>query len=310
MKILFVHHYLREKLHDFRGSIPILAQLFEKKGHNIKHIAKKEWSNFFNVYREFKPDMIITCGPIGGIIAIFKRVGLIKCKVVFHWGDNYAEIMGQKWGKNVISFLENSAVKYSDIVITISKYRLERGIKKFDKVDKKNIFYLSLGYNPKFLASAKKIKLPGKNKTKIVYAGEIAHTKNFDKIDELFNKLNNIDFIIIGSKECADEKTHPNVFYLGFKPPKEVYSYLKSSDFLLVTENNDSSLKLFEYQVFGKPIFVPRGRISKYLSLKNNIYYNDFSEIPALIKHPKKFKPQKIKTWGQISNDYLQIIQK
>src|SRR3989338_2390216 len=157
MKILFVTHYLRENLGKFRGSIPIISQLLEKNGNEIIHIANKEWLSFFKIYLAFKPDVIITCGTIGGIIGILNKFGLIKAKLVHHWGDNYIETMGEKWGSNLIGFLEKSAVKNSDTVITIAKSRVEKG-GKWGKICGKNLFYLPLGYNPDFMKKLKKTK--------------------------------------------------------------------------------------------------------------------------------------------------------
>ena len=59
-------------------------------------------------------------------------------------------------------------------------------------------------------------------------------------------KILNVDFIIIGLD--ANQKypeSKGNIFYLGWKEPEDIYSYLVSADFLLVTEDNDSSLKAF-----------------------------------------------------------------
>ncbi|MFH1452234.1 MAG: hypothetical protein ABIF88_03620 [archaeon] len=307
MKILFIHHYERNNLNKFRGSIPIISQLIERKN-EVKHIAKNEWFHFFKTYNNFKPDVIVTCGPVAGIITLLYRCKLIGSTIIFHWGDNYSEIMGQKWGKRLISFLEKSAVKYSDAVISISKYRFEKAKKEFDKTPLKNLFYIPLGYNKLFLKKSKKLLLPGKNKIKVVYSGEISKSKKFDEINKFFSKLSNIDFIFLGPNENIVLQKNKNVFYLGFKPPEEVYSYLKSADFLLITEDNDSSLKLFEYQVFGKPILAPYGRISKYLKLENNLYYHNFLDIPSLIKTTKIFKPMAIFTWEEISDKYFKII--
>jgi len=311
MRILFIHHSLKKNINKFRGSINIYSQLFKKNGHKVEIIPREGWSAFFKKYNSFKPNIIITCGPIAGFIALFNKLGLIKSKLIFHWGDNYEETANERWKRYFLRFLEELAVKYSDIIISISRYRLERGINEFNKKENKNIFYLPMGYNPNFLKKAKRIKLPGKNKIKVVYSGELSRVKKYPELKKAIEKLKKIDFVLVGGVENGEKtKNTQNSFYLGWKEPNEVYGHLLSADFLLLTEDNDSSSKLFEYQVLGKPVLAPRGKISKYLDFKNNLYYDGFLDISKLIKTKKKFKPQKIKAWDELSKKYLKIITK
>ncbi len=311
MRILFVSHTPKKDIKLYKGSHLIASHNFKKMGHKVEHVCREDWTKFFKIYNKFKPEVIIFVGVTAGAIALLKKFRLINCKTVFHWGDNYVEIMGKKYGENIIGFLENCAVKYSDIVLTMSKYRLERGIKEFNKVQDKNIFYLPQGYNPLFFRNSKKIKLPGKNNIKIVYAGELCKGKGFGNFLDKFEKLDNVDLILLGSelfKELPKDKE--NIFYIGWVTPNKVYSYLKSADFLLVTEDNDSSLKLFEYQLLGKPVLVPKGRISKYLDLKNNVYYNSFQDIKKIMYREYNFEKQKIDSWEDIGKKYMKIIRR
>jgi len=308
MKILFISHTLKKDINLYKGSHLIASHNFKEMGNKVKHVCREEWFSFFKIYNKFRPDIIISVGVTAGFIVWLKKLKLINCKTIFHWGDNYVEIMGEKWGKKIVRFLENSAVRYSDLVITISKYRLEKGIKEFKKIEGENIFYLPQGYNPSFLNNPK-IKLPGHNKIKIVYAGELFKEKRFGNFLEKFKKLRNVDLILLGAIRFKElPKDEKNIFYLGWISQEKVYSYLKSADFLLVTEDNDSSLKLFEYQVLGKPVLVPKGRISKYLNFKNNLYYTDFSDINKLIKNKYQLKKQKVNSWEEIGKKYLEII--
>jgi glycosyltransferase involved in cell wall biosynthesis len=311
MKILFIHHYKRENLGDYRGSIPILSQELEKKGHEVRHIAKKEWFGFHQIHKEFKPDIIVCCGQISGVFALLKRFWLIRTPIIFHWGDNYEEMQTKRWKKFVVGFLEKFAARHSDAVISISKYRYNKAITNYQRIENQDVFYIPLGYNPEFLKNAKKIPLPGTNKFKVIYAGEISNLKNFDRLKEIFGEPISVDFIILGPKEI-DLPTTDNVFYLGFKKPEEIYSYYKSGDFILVTEDNDSSLKLFEAQVFGKPVLCPTGRIATGLNFHNNVYYTNFEDIEKLIQHIGKnnraFTKTKIKSWSEIATEYEKIL--
>ena len=313
MRILFISHSPKEEISwKYTNSHMIHSRNLKNLGHEVAYIPKEDWKKITFMVRNYKPDVIITTGVIAGTVAWMKKLHLIKCKqLIYYWADNYEEIMGETHGKRLVRFLEKSAVKYSDKVITISKYRLEKGKKEFGKVEGKDIFYLPLGYNKTFLNNAKPQILPGSNKIKAVYCGGLTKSKGFPEIENEMEKISNIDFIIIG--DDVDRK-HPkdklNIFHLGWKNPEDIYSYLVSANFLLVTEDNDSSLKLFEYQVLGIPVLTKRGRISKYLNMKNCIFYDNFSEVKELIKTSRKFSRQKVKTWEDLSYNMLDIIRK
>jgi len=311
MRILFISHSPKEEISwKYTNSHMIHSKNFKALGHDVAYVPKEDWAKITFIIKNYQPDVVITLGVIAGTVAWLRKLHLIKIpKLVYYWADNYEEIMGESHGKRLVRFLERSAVKYSDKVISISKYRVERGIKEFKKTEGKDIFYLEQGYNKEFLTNAKPKLLPGENKIKVVYCGGLTKSKGFPQIENDIKDISNIDFIIIGDDV---NRKHPenkkNIFYLGWKDREDVYSYLISADFLLVTEDNDSSLKLFEYQVLGKPVLTPRGKISKYLNLNNCLFYNNFSEIKDLIKTDQKFTPQKIKTWEELSNEMLEII--
>ena len=305
MRILFISHSPKEEISwKYINSHMIHSKNFKAAGHEVDYIPKEDWKKITFMIRNYKPDVVITLGVIAGAVAWLRKLHMIKIpKLIYYWADNYEEVMSDEHSKWLIKFLEKSAVKHSDKVISISKYRVERGIKEFGKIAGENIFYLEQGYNKEFLANTKSKTLPGVNKIKIVYSGGLTKSKGFPQ------KISKVDFIIIGDDENSKyPKYKKNIFHLGWKEREDIYSYLISADFLLITEDNDSSLKLFEYQVLGKPILTPRGRISKYLNLKNCLFYNDFSEIGELVKTTRKFQPQRIKTWEELSNEILEII--
>ena len=56
-------------------------------------------------------------------------------------------------------------------------------------------------------------------------------------------------------------------------------------------------------------MLTPIGRISKYLDLKNCLFYDNFLDIKELIKTTKNFQPQRINTWDELSNKMLDIIE-
>ena len=171
MKILFISHSPRGEISwKYTNSHMIHSKNFKESGHDVAYVPREDWAKITFIVRNYKPDVVITLGAIGGTVAWLKRLHLIKIpKLIYYWADNYEEIMGEAHGKRLVRFLEKSAVKHSDKVISISKYRVERGVREFKKTNGKDIFYLEQGYNKEFLANAKQKQLPGKNKIKVVY---------------------------------------------------------------------------------------------------------------------------------------------
>lgn len=313
MKIQIVSHTIPENVPKLIGRWSIVPFYFSRKKNKVDYILKNEWLSVLSRYWSFKPDIIITIGPVGAVIAFLKKIGIIKVPIVHDWNDNYAELMGEKWGTKFVTFLERYTIRHSDIIITPSVYRLEKA-KKLGKRDGKTAFYVSHGAKDHFFKRYKKIKLPGKNAIKIVYVGQISRYKRVDELIKIVKDAQ-LDLILIGSNTLPENTlSSKNIFFLGEKKSEELPSFLVSADFLVVTEDNDSALKIMEYLALQKPILVPHGKIDYLSKLYPNItFYRSFQEIPVLVRQSRKKlfrKSKKIPSWEESVDYYLAILEK
>jgi len=291
------------------GSGDIIEYYFHKRGYKLDHIRREDWKNFWFRYRKFRPDIIMTSGPIGFLFTLLRKIGIIRVPVVHFWHDNYVETMGDKWGKTFIGFLESFIVKNSDAVITQSLYRYNR----CKKLGLKIFYYIPQGVHKALFKKFKKIKLPGRNKIKLLYTGTISKQKKVDKLIRAVNGKD-VDLILIGpeASNYFRKISKDNIYFLGLKRHKEIPSYLKSADILVLTEDNDSSLKFFEYAEVGKPILAPdRGRLkklSRYLKIRSEFYNfgNIMQKIKKSIKNKREFlnNSKKVKDWSEITEIY------
>lgn len=310
MKILIISHTIPENASKLEGRWSIIPENLKKKGFILDHVLRNEWSSFYLRYKSFKPDYVIAVGPIGAMIAFYKKIGLLKCPLIHDWNDNYSEIFGGPVERFLAGLMEKYAIKNSDFVITPSMYRYEKG--KIWQKRQDRIYFLPHGVKDHFFKKPKKITLPGTNKKKIIYVGELSKTKSVDK---LILSLNDqpADLILIGTeKQEMVSIARKNVYFLGKKRSIEVPNYLAAADYLVLTENNDSALKLMEYLAMGKTILAPTGRLDKFASFeKNIILYGDFEDISKIIGSKRKLKNKHSsypKTWRKITEMYKNLL--
>ena len=310
MRIQIISHTIKGNTDKLIGRWSIIPHYFRKQGNEVDHILRNEWSNFFERHNKFNPDVLITAGPIGALIGLMRRIGLVKVPVVHDWNDNYTDVFRGPIKSKIAGFLENFAVKSSDAVITPSIYRLNKG-KSLGKIENKTIFYLPHGVKEFFFKHHKPINLPGKNKTKILYVGEVAP---FKRIHLLIKELNNkpIDFIVIGNiDQSIKAESADNIHFIGKKPSEEVPRYLKSANFLVLTEDNDSALKLMEYLTTNVPILAPEGRLrlmKRYFP--RIIIYDNFKSIEKLLKEKSRVGKdnRKPEIWSNTVKKYISIL--
>lgn len=121
------------------------------------------------------------------------------------------------------------------------------------------------------------LDLKGRSKVlKIGYFGHLYKGRGIDLIVELAKACNFADFHIIGGTEEDKEKWErksreiPNIFFYGFIPPVDIYTYQTEMDILLAPYSDQvavsggrgnsskwmSPLKIFEYMASRKAIIV------------------------------------------------------
>ncbi|MEQ9006987.1 MAG: glycosyltransferase, partial [Ekhidna sp.] len=148
-------------------------------------------------------------------------------------------------------------------------------------------------------------KLPGKNKVKALYAGNLA-MKHLDwQILYQASKQNiDLDFVFIGSGGsilAAYNSTHvwkekimnlDNVFFLPPVSSDEIHSYLNAADILMVAyqqkhhKDQTDSHKILEYLNTGNPIVATFTAEYEGRNLLNMVYQNE--EWPGLVTNVAK----------------------
>jgi glycosyltransferase involved in cell wall biosynthesis len=269
-------------------------------------------------YLRFKPDILIVSGLIGFFPILFKKLKLIKKPIIYYWGDYFHEVMGKKWGPSKCAFMEFFCAKNASFVTTPSKY----------------LYYKSkiLGIKCKYIPHGiiddlhkikknplRELSSKQKNLLKFIYIGDIDEYKRVDKIINAAGGKNCILYLIGRTfNKGLIKNLAKNIVYLGELPQKETLSYVKACDFAVITADQDSALKMFEFIAMQKPILAFNGRINYVLTHRENAYLtNDFpkaisdilignKELPEkLSEGVKKFK---IKNWKEIVKEYNEII--
>ncbi|WPP52614.1 glycosyltransferase [Catalinimonas niigatensis] len=155
------------------------------------------------------------------------------------------------------------------------------------------------------------VSLPGNNKIKALYVGNLALKYiDWSLIELIIDKHPNVDFIFIGPKGKSNlsksdldwdnltVESYPNVFFTGSVPHNEVSHYLQKSDVLLLAYKADAYLKqlanphkLMEYFASGKIIvstytdeYKDKGHLLAMCS-RNEDYPDLFEEVISKIDH-------------------------
>ncbi len=297
MKIMFSTLSRKESPTNTKNTPYKLNRFMKKNGNktlfltlplNInKFFLFKYFFIFYFKYKKFSPEVIIGFHPIASIPLLLKKLKLISSPVVYYWWDFDMEIMGKRWGVDKIAFLEMYCVKNADVVFTNSLFQYNLG-KKLGI----NIFYFKQGVDEYFNENVKKIKLPGKNKFKALYIGNMNKFKNMPSLIKSFKGME-ADLILLG--EIAENLGVPypnNVYHISSVEHKKIPPYIKSADIVVCPSDQDGTLKMYEYIRMGKCILSKKGRINYVLNHDETTYStNSFKRAIQFLKdHPKVIK--------------------
>ena len=160
------------------------------------------------------------------------------------------------WNQN---FQLSKAAITADICFCTSEYIKNKLIQFNPRVHK-----INHGFNDS--SSEKDVQLPGKNKIKGFYAGnlDIAYL-DWELFEKMIFRFQDVDFIFAGSwtSEARKQKliSLDNFFYLGQLSPQDLPNYYKKADVLLVCYRSNEYLeqlanphKMMEYLGSGKMI--------------------------------------------------------
>lgn len=311
MRIQIISHN-KEKDSDsgFRMRWHWLPLLFEESGHKVDHVLKGDWKYFYFRYLKFKPDVLISVGPIGIMPSLLKKMRLIGVPHIHDWTDDYVDINGRESGITRMAFNEYFTVANADYITTPSVFKKER----CELWDKK-VFYIPHGVAPDF-ESKEPAKLDGR--IRILYGGEQSKRKRVDKLITAV-KDNDCELYLFGNtNEEFRKNASQNVHFMGMVNYTEWPRYLKGADILVLTADDDCTLKMFEYIRTGKTILGLRGRVNYVLTHRENAYLTDdlAKGLNELINHKElrnqladNVKKMKIYTWKEVASDYIKLLE-
>lgn len=311
MRIQIISHATEKNPAAIKMRWHWLPMYFEEFGHEVDHVFKQDWKYFYYRYLKFKPDVLISVGPIAFMPSLLKKMGLIRAPHVHDWTDDNVDINGKEHGITKMALYEYFTVENADYIITPSIYRKERC-----ELWGKNVLYIPHGVDKDF---DKKEPAKINGKVKIMYAGEQSKRKRVDKLIEAVKDLD-CDLYLFGRTNKDFEKlASKEVHFMGLVDQKEIPGYLKSMDILVLTMDNDSCLKMFEYIKAGKTILGIRGKLNYVLSHTENAYLTDdlAKGLMVLINNhelrdhlEENVKKIKVDTWEEIAEKYIYYLSK
>lgn len=202
----------------------------------------------------------------------------------------------------ISEYVEPIIVRNADGVINVTEEMTNLFRSTYPEFDSSNVLTIYNGYDKEDCACETMQK---EHDFEIVYAGKFGNFLNpknfFWGLQEYYNHINakfSIKFIWIGEKDdytqsLINKKEIRNlILFLGFKPYKEVLSYIKRADLclLLVSHPTEGSTKIFDYMALDKPILViskfPEGRVFEILKNYEKAYFveDDHEKIFVFLK--------------------------
>lgn len=288
-----------------------LPEEFVRQGHNVKYNLKKDWWRWYLDYLLFRPDVVITFGLIGGLVGIFKKLGLIRRPLVFDWNDYLTELSGKSKNPAFCAFLEYMAIGSADLVTSAGLFQISVA--------------RNLGQNAEFILHGVRKEMNSSSKTRLsnklnlLYVGEQSIYKRVNDLVKSVKGLNCTLYLIGEVNQDVKNSAPDNAIFLGKLEPDEVSKYINSADVCIDTQDQDGSLKVVEYMFKGKPIIGIRGRKSYMFSHLKDIYLTDdfkeaisyFIENPGELKRiSKNVKKHKILFWDQAARNYIGLVKK
>ena len=246
-----------------------IISLPEKAGRLNRFILKKRIA--FKRAKEIDAEIYHFHDP--EMIFVGLKLKLLGKKVIYDVHEDVpAQILNKEWlgslfFRKIISKLFNTfekwACRYFDSVVTVTTDIVE----KF-KMNKRTTLLRNLP-SLSIIDEIKPLTVT-REKFTVLYAGALTEIRGIKELIQAVNYLNGeVELLILGKwdeaeyeKQCQELEGWKYTTYLGFKPVKEVYAYMKSVDLglctLYPTLNHITSwpVKAFEYMACQIPILM------------------------------------------------------
>jgi len=246
-----------------------IISLPEKAGRLNRFILKKRIA--FKKAKEIDAQIYHFHDP--EMIFVGLKLKLLGKKVIYDVHEDVpAQILNKEWlgslfFRKIISKLFNTfekwACRYFDSVVTVTTDIVE----KF-KMNKRAILLRNLP-SLSIIDEIKPLTIK-REKFTVLYAGALTEIRGIKELIQAVNYLNGeVELLILGKwdepeyeKQCEELDGWKYTTYLGFKPVKEVYAYMKTVDLglctLYPTLNHRTSwpVKAFEYMACQIPILM------------------------------------------------------
>lgn len=256
MKILYVSHTKEKELTDGQMGWKNTPEMVRKRGHEVVFILRENQDQILIELTRFKPDVVVVFGMIGARIALWRKLGILKCPVVNEWNEDFKEMLQKKYWYLPLWFMEEFMIKNSDLITTGSPTRAKKA-----KQWGKKVWYCPYAADkhdvePYPLES---------DRLKLLYVGEQSEKKRVREIVEAVAGLDCDLYLTDKPNPDLQLIATTNVHFLGRLPQQEdVFRLIKAVDVCVSTEDNDAPNKLFEYWQMGKPVLAPSGKMDSY----------------------------------------------
>lgn len=233
---------------------------------------------------EYQPTVIYTYGSTVALNPLICRKFLCKWKgfkIVHGWDDAYGVVWGEfaGWpGRLLMNIMEYLIVKYSDQVVTLSRFLQQRGQRWGVRCH-----YIPNGADiPQLDREATTIKLEGE--FKLVYCGAQDRWKRTYEICEAMRHVpDNVKLYLTGRPYGYLRKyASGNCVFLGYLSKNDQLCVMDQADVFVSTADQDCNAKLQEYLRFKKPILGYDGQMN--LLFKNGVNALLTKDYPAAIK--------------------------
>ena len=221
--------------------------------------------------KELKVSIIFSTFPhVTVMIILAKLLRLHNCKIVVRQPNMLMPSLSTSIKLKLVKLLYLKTINFADIIIVTSHAMKKEAESKKLKRDK--LFMLG---NPIDVTGIRRNLIPRRTEgkeLKIIYVGRLTYQKCLDRVLNVFSKLDNIEFIIIGEgeqkeylKDICKKENIEKINFFGFL--HNPFSMIAGADYFLLPSRWEGMPNcVLESLALGTPI----------ISFKNLEVFNDF----------------------------------